>query len=110
MFGSAFCKKSTAIQHAILAIQHLEFAQNFLTEQIVQNHRIESPLATSQLTPTLLLRMPTVMRLTGLARSTIYKMIAEQTFPTPVRIGTRAVAWRQTDLERWSAARPVVTH
>ena len=76
----------------------------------MQNHRIESPLAKSELTPTLLLRMPTVMRLTGLARSTIYKMIAEQKFPTPVRIGTRAVAWRHTDLERWSAARPAVTH
>ena len=76
----------------------------------MQNHRIESPLAKSELTQTLLLRMPTVMRLTGLARSTIYKMIAEQKFPTPVRIGTRAVAWRQADLERWSAARPAVTH
>lgn len=56
------------------------------------------------------LRMPTVMRMTGLGRSTIYRMIAESKFPSPVRLGTRAVAWRRTDLDRWSEARPVVTH
>lgn len=56
------------------------------------------------------LRMPTVMRLTGLGRSTIYRLIADQKFPSPVRLGTRAVAWRRTDLDRWSEARPAVTH
>ena len=56
------------------------------------------------------LRMPTVMRLTGLGRSTIYRLIADRKFPCPVRLGTRAVAWRRTDLDRWSEARPAVTH
>lgn len=59
---------------------------------------------------TVFLRMPTVMRLTGLGRSTIYRLIAEQSFPCPVRLGRRAVAWRRTDLDRWSEARPVVEH
>jgi len=31
-----------------------------------------------------LMRMPTVMRWTGLARSTIYRLIAEDKFPAPV--------------------------
>ncbi|MDY0743391.1 AlpA family phage regulatory protein [Paucibacter sp. R3-3] len=53
-----------------------------------------------------LLRMPTVRRLTGLGRSTIYKMIAEDKFPKPVRIGERAVAWRESELNHWSQARP----
>ena len=56
------------------------------------------------------LRMPTVMRITGLGRSTIYRMIADQKFPSPVRLGLRAVAWRQSDLDVWSEARPVGTH
>lgn len=56
------------------------------------------------------LRMPTVMRMTGLGRSTIYRLIAEQKFPIPVRLGRRAVAWRRVDLDRWSEARPAVTH
>lgn len=58
----------------------------------------------------LLLRMAAVMQVTGLARSTIYKLIAEDKFPSPVRLVGRAVAWRRADLERWSAARPTVTH
>lgn len=57
-----------------------------------------------------LLRMPNVMRLTGLGRSTIYRLMAEQKFPCPVRLGLRAVAWRRSDLDRWSEARPTVTH
>lgn len=56
------------------------------------------------------LRMPTVIRITGLGRSTIYRLIAEQKFPCPVRLGLRAVAWRRSDLDRWSEARPTVTH
>ena len=60
--------------------------------------------------PPVFLRMPNVMRLTGLGRSTIYRLIAEDKFPAQVRIGTRAVGWRWSDLERWSAARPTITH
>jgi prophage regulatory protein len=56
------------------------------------------------------LRMPTVMRMTGLGRSTIYRLIADHKFPSPVRLGSRAVAWRRADLDQWSAARPVVSH
>lgn len=56
------------------------------------------------------LRIGTVMRLTGLGRSTIYRLMADEQFPTPVRLTKRVVAWRRTDLERWSEARPTVTH
>ena len=54
-------------------------------------------------------RMSTVVRLTGLGRSTIYRLIAEHKFPAQVRLGTRAVGWRWSDLERWSAARPTIS-
>ncbi len=57
-----------------------------------------------------LMRMPTVIRWTGLARSTIYRLIAEEKFPAPVLLATRAVAWRRSDLERWSEARPRAAH
>jgi len=60
--------------------------------------------------PPLLLRLPAVMKLTGLGRSTIYRMVAERRFPTPVRITNRAVAWRRADLDQWSEARPAATH
>jgi len=56
------------------------------------------------------LRMPSVIRRTGLARSTIYRLIAERQFPSPVRLAGRAVGWRLTDLDRWSAGRPTSAH
>jgi prophage regulatory protein len=58
----------------------------------------------------LFLRIGTVMRMTGLGRSTIYRLMADEQFPPPVRLTKRVVAWRRTDLERWSEARPTATH
>lgn len=56
------------------------------------------------------IRMGTVMRITGLGRSTIYRLMAEDKFPSPVRLAKRAIAWRRIDLDRWSEGRPTVTH
>jgi prophage regulatory protein len=53
-----------------------------------------------------LLRLPAVLQLTGLARSTVYRMVADHTFPAPVRIAKRAVAWRREELQRWTEQRP----
>jgi prophage regulatory protein len=52
----------------------------------------------------LLLRIGMVVRVTGLGRSTIYRLVASDEFPAPVRLTTRAVAWRRADLERWTNA------
>ncbi len=60
--------------------------------------------------PAPLMRLPMVMRWTGLGRSTIYRLIAAQQFPPPVVLAARAVAWRLADLERWSADRPTSSH
>ena len=56
------------------------------------------------------LRMPYVMQLTGLGRSTIYRLMANQQVPYPVRVGVRAVAWRRSELDEWSETRPVASH
>jgi prophage regulatory protein len=53
-----------------------------------------------------LLRLPAVLQMTGLSRSTIYRMIAEHTFPAPVKLAKRAVAWRPDGLRQWTIARP----
>ena len=47
------------------------------------------------------LRRPDVEALTGLSRSTIYKFMKDGTFPKTVKIGPRAVGWRQADIEDW---------
>ena len=71
-----------------------------------RNPSVPTPRRTDVVTP-LFLRMPTVMRMTGLGRSTIYRLIAEHKFPSPVRLGPRAVAWRSSDLDEWSVAAEV---
>lgn len=48
-----------------------------------------------------LIRRPEVEALTGLSRSTIYAWINAGTFPAPVPLGARLVAWRQSDVRRW---------
>jgi prophage regulatory protein len=58
----------------------------------------------------LYLRMTAVMRMTGLGRSTIYRLIAERKFPRQVQLSQRAVGWRPADLDAWSRAREEVRH
>jgi prophage regulatory protein len=56
--------------------------------------------------PSVFLRMKAVTKMTGLGRSTIYRLVAQDKFPSPVKLADRAVAWRRADLERWSEERP----
>ncbi len=48
-----------------------------------------------------MLRLREVTRVTGLARSTIYKLIREGRFPRPVKLAARAVAWRSDVVNAW---------
>ena len=65
--------------------------------------------ADSASTP-MFLRIGVVMRLTGLGRSTIYRLMAEDAFPQPVRLTRRLIAWRRADLDQWGDGRPKVAH
>lgn len=56
-----------------------------------------------------LARRRQVEQLVQLSRSTIYAAVKAGTFPAPVRIGTRAVAWRVADVEQWLDARPLAS-
>lgn len=53
------------------------------------------------------LRRPAVEAATGLSRSTLYDMMDRGEFPRPVRIGRRAVAWPESIIQDWLAARPI---
>ena len=52
------------------------------------------------------LRRPAVEAATGLSRSTIYEMMDRGEFPRPIRVGRRAVAWPESAVLAWLAARP----
>lgn len=53
-----------------------------------------------------LLRRPAVEAMVGLRRSAIYERVAEGSFPAPLKIGRRAVAWRRSEVEAWLESRP----
>ena len=50
-------------------------------------------------------RLPTVLRRTGLSRSTVYRLVAEKGFPAPVQLGARSVAWKVSDVSDWIDSR-----
>lgn len=51
------------------------------------------------------LRLPDVLAETGLGKTSIYHLIREGEFPKPVKIASRAVAWREGAIEAWKADR-----
>lgn len=52
-----------------------------------------------------IMRLKEVIDSTGLARSTIYKYIGENTFPKPVSLGDRCVGWVDSEVHEWILAR-----
>ena len=53
--------------------------------------------------PDRIVRLNTVLGRTGLSRSTIYRKIAEGTFPAQIRISINGAGWRESDIDRWVA-------
>ena len=51
--------------------------------------------------PTRFLRLPEVLKRTGLSRSTIYVRLAAGCFPQPVSLGGRAVGWIEAEVDEW---------
>ena len=49
------------------------------------------------------LRKKSVLEHTGLSQSLLYEMMARDEFPRPVKIGRRAVAWRESEIAEWQA-------
>jgi prophage regulatory protein len=52
-----------------------------------------------------LIKLPEAESLSGLKKSTIYSKIKEGTFPRPVRLSSRAVAFSESAVLRWVQAR-----
>jgi len=52
-------------------------------------------------------RRTKVLKRTGLSNSTLYYFIAEGTFPKPVKLGKRTVAWKKSLVDEWIESREV---
>ncbi|TIP11765.1 MAG: AlpA family phage regulatory protein, partial [Mesorhizobium sp.] len=50
-----------------------------------------------------IIRLRTVLARTGLSRSTMYRKIAEGTFPVQIKISINGAGWRESDINRWVA-------
>lgn len=51
------------------------------------------------------LRLPNVVAITGLSRSTIYSRVRDKAFPAPVPLGSpRIVGWIESEIAQWQAA------
>lgn len=51
-----------------------------------------------------LVPLRTVCIVMGLSRSTVYRMIAADAFPKPVKISRARVAWREREVQAWLAS------
>jgi prophage regulatory protein len=59
----------------------------------------------SNLDEVVLLRLPGVKEITGLSKSSLYALIQEKSFPAPVRLGARTVAWVKSEVRQWALER-----
>ncbi|MDE9566190.1 AlpA family transcriptional regulator [Xenorhabdus bovienii] len=52
-----------------------------------------------------LIRLPEVQRRTGYGKAWIYKLIADNKFPKQIKIGTRSVAFVESEIDDWISQR-----
>lgn len=51
------------------------------------------------------LRLPEVLHITGLSRSTIYWLISREAFPAQISLGGKNVAWLASEVNQWMQER-----
>ncbi|QXN62811.1 helix-turn-helix transcriptional regulator [Serratia fonticola] len=52
-----------------------------------------------------LIRLPEVQRRVGYGKAWVYKLIAQNRFPKPVKIGTRSIAFIESEVDEWISQR-----
>ena len=59
---------------------------------------------------TRMLRVPEVMKLTGLSRTTLWRRVRTGTFPPPTELGENSIGWPESEIAGWLAERPHRTY
>ena len=52
-----------------------------------------------------IIRWPEVHERVGYCRTNIYYLIQSGDFPAPIKLGSRAVGWLESDIENWIESR-----
>jgi len=47
------------------------------------------------------LKLPQVLTLVAKSRSSLYQAIQDGAFPPPIRLGSRSVGWRSSEIRAW---------
>jgi prophage regulatory protein len=63
------------------------------------------PTCTQPVPPLVLIRLPEVLRRTSLSKTTVYQMIADQSFPSKINLGGKAIAFLSHEVDQWIADR-----
>ena len=48
-----------------------------------------------------IIKLPEVIKITTLSRSSIYALAQQRRFPAPIKLSERAVGWLASDVEAW---------
>ena len=51
--------------------------------------------------PMRMLRIKVVLQRTGLSRATLYRKVADGTFPKQIQLSTRCIGWRESAVDAW---------
>lgn len=57
-----------------------------------------------------LLKLPDVVRMTGFSKAAIYRDMKSRSFPRPLKLSARRVAWYQDDIQAWLDGLSVATY
>ena len=48
-----------------------------------------------------LIRLPEVQRRTGYSKAWLYRLMSQQRFPSSIKIGPRAIAFVESEIDEW---------
>lgn len=71
----------------------------------IQTKSVGAKEISYDLNEVIFLRLPKVKAVTGLSKSSLYDLIRANSFPAPIRLGTRTVAWVASEVNQWAAER-----
>lgn len=71
--------------------------------ETAKSQTLDEPLTVVHIQSARLIRLPEVMRRVGLSRSSIYKRMAEGTFPHSRSLGPKCAVWVELEIDAWIA-------
>ena len=90
-------KELTAEQKALITFVARTAVAEYISQERLE--QAQCPQQSSRITNMeRILRLPEILEITGLSRSTIYSRMNEGAFPQYVRLGGRSVGWKESEI------------